>query len=80
MEYIGYYKNRTEWLEQHVEEKHLLMCQMACSLIILAERNPNNEYRVNLVRECIEHMTGMTYKEFFSERGQILDLYDNGDM
>lgn len=80
MENIDYYKTRTEWLEQHIEEKRLLMCRAACHLIILAERNPDREYGVKLVRECIEDLSGMSYKKFFAEWGQILDLYDNDDI
>jgi hypothetical protein len=80
MEIIDYYKNRTEWLEQHMEEKNLLMSRVACQLIILAERNPDREYGTKLARECIEYLTGMSYQEFFREGGQILDLYDNDDI
>ncbi|HEY4489560.1 MAG TPA: hypothetical protein VJA87_03740 [Candidatus Paceibacterota bacterium] len=80
MEIIDYYKNRTEWLEQHMEEKNQLMCSVACRLIIFAERNLNREYGTKLARECVEELTGMSYKEFLSEYGQILDLYDNDDL
>lgn len=80
MEIIDYYKNRTEWLEQHMEEKNLLMRRVACHLIILAERNPDREYGTKLARECIEDLRGMNYKEVVEEDGQILDLYDNGDI
>jgi hypothetical protein len=80
MENIDYYKKRTEWLEQHMEEKHQLMCRAVCQLIILAERNPHIEYGTKLARECIEDVSGMNYKEFLSEYGQILDLYDNDDL
>lgn len=80
MENTDYYKIRTEWLEQHMEEKRLLMCRAACHLIILAERNPDREYAVTLVRECIEDLSGMSYKEYLREGGQILDLYDNDDI
>lgn len=80
MEIIDYHKNRTEWLEQYVEEKHRLMRQVACQLIILAERNPDREYGTKLARECIEDLTGMSYQEFFKEGGQVLDLYDNDEI
>lgn len=56
------------------------MCRVACKLIILAERNPDREYGTQLVRECIEELTGMNYKEFLGEYGQILDLYDHDEI
>lgn len=80
MEIIDYYKNRTEWLEQHMEEKNLLMRRAVCRLIILAERNPDREYGTKLARECIEEVSGMSYREFIGEYGQVLDLYDNDDI
>lgn len=80
MEIIDYYKDRAEWMEQYIVEKHLQMRRVACQLIILAERNPDREYGTKLARECIEDLTGMSYQEFFKEGGQILDLYDNDDI
>lgn len=80
MDNIDYYKNRTEWLEKYLEEKDLLMRRVACHLIILAERNPEREYGMKLARECIEELRGMSYEEVVREDGQILDLYENGDI
>lgn len=80
MEIIDYYKDRAEWMEQYIVEKHLLMRRVACQLITLVERNPDREYGTKLARECIEYLTSMTYEEFFKEGGQILDLYDNDEI
>lgn len=67
-------------MERYVGQGSALMCRVACKLIILAERNPDREYGTQLVRECIEELTGMNYKEFLGEYGQILDLYDHDEI
>ena len=74
------YKDRAEWLERYANERRAQMYRVACRLIILAERNPDREYATGLVRECIEELSGVSYKEYLKDGGQILDLYDNDDL